>query len=198
MPAGTYISKWNKAPVAVRQFILRAAAILLVWKVLYLVFLAPNRVLDKPLSHSVALGTTLILNTWNHTTDYTAKSEFGDVVTDDGVSNMPLDNVYFRKRNIVSIEDGCNALELFVLYAGFIVCMPTSVRRKLVFTLGGIALIYVVNVLRCAGIAYFILYDPKHADFAHHYVFTFIVYGLIIALWLMFSNKLNLDNTESE
>jgi len=198
MLAGTYIHKWNNVPLAVRQFIYRAAAILLLWKVLYLVFLLPTRVLDKPLSHATANGSTWLLNSYTHTSDYWAKSEIGNVIGDNGLTSLPLDNIYFHQRNVVSIEDGCNALELFILHAGFIACMPASMRRKVLFIVGGIACIYVVNVLRCAAIAYIILYHPKYTDIAHHYVFTFVVYGLIIALWLLFSKKTNLAYAEAE
>ncbi len=187
---------WNKIPVAIKQFILRIVIILITWKVLYLVFLMPTRILDKPLSQSVASNAAWILNIFTHSTDYTAKSENGSISTENGVVSMPLSNIYFHQRNIVSIEDGCNALELFILYAGFIVCMPGSMRKKLIFIVGGVLLIYIVNVIRCAGITYIILYDPKHADFAHHYVFTFIVYSVIIGLWLIFSKNLKIADAE--
>jgi exosortase family protein XrtF len=193
-----YLNNWNKVPIAVRRFILRAVAILIVWKLLYLIFLLPSRVFDRPLSHSVAMGTIWVLNTTTHSHDFINKSETGNIPTDNGFAPTPLENIYYHGRNIVSIEDGCNGLELIVLYIGFIVCMPAVMKRKIVFSIGGSVLIYVANVIRCAGVAYIILYYPKYADFAHHYVFTFIVYGLIIALWLIFSKKLNLTNAETK
>jgi exosortase family protein XrtF len=189
MIAGTYQDKWHKVPLSVRRFILRAAIVLVVWKLLYLLFLLPARTLDRPLSHAVAHGATAMLNRITGTRDYWALSERGNVITDDGPTNMPLDDIYFRGKNIVSVEDGCNGLELFVLYTGFILCMPATWRRKLYFTLGGIVLIYIVNIIRCAGIAYMTIYYPKQAGFAHHYVFTFIVYGIIIGLWILFARN---------
>ena len=186
-----YLNKWDKVPVAVKRFILRAAAILIAWKILYLAFLLPHRVLDNPISYAVATGTTWLLNTSTHSSAYYDKSETGNIPTDNGFAPATLENIYFHGRNIVSIEDGCNGLELIVLYIGFIVCMPAATKRKVNFIITGTILIYVVNVIRCAGVAYIILYYPKYADFAHHYVFTFIVYGLIIAMWLIFSKKLD-------
>jgi exosortase family protein XrtF len=198
MVISTYISKWNKVPADVRRFILRALAILISWKILYLVFLLPTRVLDKPLSHSVANGTAWLLNKYTNSTAYYAKSETGTIITDNGPVISPLEDVYFNQRNVVSIEDPCNALELFVLYAGFIICMPASLWRKIFFIVGGILLIHIINVIRCAVVAYTIIYNPKYADFAHHYVFTFIVYALIIVLWLIFVKKLKIAHAETE
>ena len=191
------LSAWNKVPVAVKKFIFKAFAILVIWKVLYLAFLLPNRILDKPLTYSVGVATTWLLNIYTGSTDYSTRSEVSKVATDQGYTSMPLQKIFFHQNNVVSIEDGCNALELFVLYAGFIICMPARVLRKTLFIVGGIIAIYITNVIRCAGVAYIILYHPRYADFAHHYVFTFVVYGLIIALWLIFSKKLSFTNAEN-
>ena len=196
MVLSTYINNWNNVPKAVKAFIFKALTILLVWKIIYLAFLLPTRLIDKPLTYSVGTATAWLLNTTTHSSDYSTQSVVADVVTDSGPTPMPLQKVYFRGHDIVAIEDTCNALELFVLYAGFIICMPAKTLRKVLFIVGGILAIYIVNVLRCAGVAYIIIYDPKYADFAHHYVFTFIVYGFIIGLWLIFSKKLNLANAE--
>lgn len=191
------LSAWNKVPVAVKKFIFKAFAILVIWKVLYLAFLLPTRLLDKPLTYSVGTATAWLLNTYTGSSDYSTRSEIGNVATDQGYTAMPLQKVFFHQSNVVSIEDGCNALELFVLYAGFIICMPAKPLRKTLFIIGGIIAIYITNVIRCAGVAYIILYHPRYANFAHHYVFTFVVYGLIIALWLIFSKKLSFANAEN-
>jgi len=191
------VSAWNKVPVAVKKFIFKAFTILVIWKVLYLAFLLPNRILDKPLTYSVGVATTWLLNTYTGSSDYSTRSEVSNVATDQGYTPMPLQKIFFHQNNVVSIEDGCNALELFVLYAGFIICMPAKALRKTLFIVGGIIAIYITNVIRCAGVAYIILYHPRYANFAHHYVFTFVVYGLIIALWLIFSKKLSFTNAEN-
>jgi len=191
------LSAWNKVPVAVKKFIFKAFAILVIWKVLYLAFLLPNRILDKPLTYSVGVATTWLLNTYTGSSDYSTRSEISNVATDQGYTPMPLQKIFFHQNNVVSIEDGCNALELFVLYTGFIICMPAKILRKTLFIIGGIIAIYITNVIRCAGVAYIILYHPRYANFAHHYVFTFVVYGLIIALWLIFSKKLSFTNAEN-
>jgi len=197
MALSTYRNKWEKIPDAVKKFIFKAFAILLIWKVLYLVFLLPTRLIDRPLSYSVGSATTWLLNTSTHSHDYTTRGEPDSVDTDQGRVLMPLQKIFFHQRNIVSIEDGCNALELFVLYAGFIICMPARPLRKTLFIIGGIIAIHIVNVIRCAGVAYIIIYHPRYANFAHHYVFTFVVYGFIIGLWLIFSKKLDLANAEN-
>ena len=185
-----YVAKWRQIPHAVKQFLLRGVILLVVWKVIYLGLLLPGRVIDAPLTRVVGVITTAGLNRVTNSHNYTSKSEMGkEEDIDQNAVSVMQQSVYFNDKKIVGVYDGCNALELFVLYAGFIACVPAMLSRKLAFIFGGIALIFIVNILRCVGIAYLVQYYPKHADFAHHYFFVFVVYALIIALWLVFSNK---------
>src|SRR5438552_2240148 len=69
--------KWNQIPLAVKRFLLKGVIILVVWKVVYLAFLSPGRVLDAPLTHSVATITAKTLNVITGSKNYSAKSELG-------------------------------------------------------------------------------------------------------------------------
>jgi exosortase family protein XrtF len=162
--------------------------LLVVWKVIYLGFLVPGRILDAPLTHAVGVLTVSGLNLFTRSDAYWSKNEPGT----NSDETVMQESVYFNHQKLVGIYDGCNALELFVLYAGFIVCMPASAKRKLIFAVSGVALIFLVNILRCMVVAYIVQYYPQNADFVHHYVFVFIVYALIISLWLFFTGKLNI------
>jgi exosortase family protein XrtF len=196
MRVTAYFNKWNTIPESIKKFILRALGILFSWKIVYLLFLLPTRVLDKPLSFAVAKGSALLLNFCSKTTAYTVKNENGQgsIGYGTGIVEMPLSNIYFYRQVVLSIEDGCNGLELLVLYAGFIVCLPATLRRKLLFIGIGMILIFLVNVLRCAGLVYLVIYYPKYVDVSHHYIFTFLVYGFIMGLWLLFSEGLKVEH----
>lgn len=87
------------------------------------------------------------------------------------------------------IADGCNGLELYILYLGFLVAIPSSVKRKLFYGVFGALVIYLVNMFRCVGLAYMAIYWRDQFDFAHHYLFKVIVYGTIFLLWMGFAEK---------
>ncbi|HVS97495.1 MAG TPA: archaeosortase/exosortase family protein [Puia sp.] len=91
------------------------------------------------------------------------------------------------RERVLSIADACNGLEVIVLYAGLILCLPSGWRRKAVFILSGAVLIEVLNVIRCAGLVLVYEYHPEYLDFSHHYLFTFVVYAFIFWLWYLFS-----------
>jgi exosortase family protein XrtF len=194
MVLNTYLQKWKQIPYAVKQFLLRGLTFFIVWKLIYLCFLVPGRILDSPLTRAVGVITADGLNFFTHSHNYWSTSE-----TDTGFNNKSEVNqaVYFQKQNLVGIYDACNALELFVLYAGFIVCMPATIKRKFIFIAGGVSLIFIVNILRCIVVAYVVEYYPQNADFIHHYLFVFVVYALIVALWLFFVGKIDVTSNAS-
>lgn len=177
---------WNKIPKPVRSFLIKATAIFVVWKAVYLLFLLPGRILDKPLTYVVGKGSAATLNLISHTGEYYAVA----TIHLKGRGNEGTEPVMAIRRNgetLLSIADVCNGLELLVLYAGLIVCLPAGFYRKLVYILGGIVLIEILNVIRCTGLVLIYLHRPEYLDFSHHYLFTFVVYAFIFWLWYLFS-----------
>jgi exosortase/archaeosortase family protein len=196
MQATTYLTKWNQVPPAVKAFLLKAVIILLVWKVLYLCVLAPARTLDAPLTRSVGILSATTLNLCTGTNSYTSQATSRSFVNGKESGTVSEQTIYYLNRPIGSVEDACNGLELFVLYISFIWILPATLKYKIWYTVLGVIAIYVVNVARCAGITYMLLFHREHADFAHHYIFAFIVYAFIIALWLAYSNKVDLTSNK--
>lgn len=90
---------------------------------------------------------------------------------------------------VISIADSCNALVLFVIFAGFIFAYPGPRKLKIIFIPAGIASIYLLNVIRISALAMINIHYPAYLDFNHHYTFTFLIYGWIFFLWVMFINK---------
>ena len=198
MLAKAYLSKWNEVPQAVKSFLLKALVILVVWKIVYLGFLSPARLLDQPLTASVGKLSAVALNLFTRSADYTSKPDVRDFVNGNESGRVVMQDIVFKGRAVGAVEDACNALELFVLYVSFIWILPSSLKRRIAYTVIGVAAIYIVNVARCAGITYMLIYYPQHADFAHHYIFAFIVYAFIIVLWLMYSNKVSFDDAKAD
>lgn len=195
----TYFLKLQQVPKTVKIFLLKGILLLIVWKVLYLAILLPGRILDSPLTTAVGKITASGLNVITRSDNYWSKNELAkDKDADSNIIWVQQQSVYYNHKKLVGIYDGCNALELFVLYAGFIVCMPGSLKRKTLYISVGTFIIFAVNILRCVGIAYLIQFYPILADFAHHFVFVFIVYAVIIVLWLLFTRTKNIVQYESK
>jgi len=98
-------------------------------------------------------------------------------------------DIYLHGKIPLAIADACNGLELLVLYAGFLICYPSTLRRKLIYALVGFVFIYLLNIVRCSTLTVVAIYNPDYLDFAHHFVFTFVIYAFIIWLWFVFTKN---------
>lgn len=87
------------------------------------------------------------------------------------------------------VGDGCSGLELFLLFAGFILIMPGSMRNKLWFLPVGLALILALNIVRIVLLVLIHHYRPEWLYFNHKYTFVVIVYGAVFLLWMWWVNR---------
>jgi exosortase/archaeosortase family protein len=193
-------TRFTHIPKPVKEFLFKAIILFVAWKAVYLLFLLPGRVFDKPLTYFIGKGTAATLGLFNPSGDYNAIA----TMHPKGLGNQGLEPVMAvrsNQTNLLDIADVCNGLELLVLYAGLILCLPATRNRKLAYIIGGIIGIEILNVLRCAGLVLVYLHKPQWLDFSHHYLFTFVVYAFIFWLWYLFSRdpefakKLQLDAT---
>lgn len=101
--------------------------------------------------------------------------------------------------NGVWVGAACNAVTLFFLFAVFIIAYPGHQKSKLWYVPLGILSIHILNILRVAALALIAFYKPDLLEFNHTYTFTFIVYGYIFALWIIWTNKFStINNHETE
>jgi exosortase family protein XrtF len=101
---------------------------------------------------------------------------------------------------MVGVGNPCNGLELFALFAGFIICFPGKFKAKLWFIPLGMIIIHFANVIRTFALALIQLKAPQYLEFNHHYTFTVIVYSIIFLLWMWWVNRysgLNLENKKA-
>ena len=179
---------WKQVPKPIKLFLLKGVIFFSLWKLLYVGMLLPHRVLDQPLTYAIGMATTETLNSIQHSGEYRAQPGM-DIKTTNINGAVLTENViriYYHRQKVLSVADACNGLELIVLYLGFIICFPSRTLRKAVFILMGIVLITIANIARCTALVYLFLHNPDWVDFSHHYLFTFLVYGLIAGLWFRF------------
>ncbi len=158
----------------VLRFLLVSAGLYILWSLSYDGLIGPNGRLDHALSTNLAAasGATLRLIGFAAGTAPT----------------NPL-LVVLNGQASVSVGDPCNGLLLYALFAGFVVAFPGPVRNKIWFVPMGILVIYALNVGRVALLAINHVYWYSTVDFNHHYTFTFVVYGAIAALWVLWARR---------
>lgn len=89
----------------------------------------------------------------------------------------------------VQVGDPCSGVDIFALFAGFVMAFPGSWRAKLWYIPSGVAIIHLLNVLRVMALIFIQFKWPDYLDFNHKYTFTAIMYGvvfLLLVLWVQY------------
>lgn len=168
---------YEKLPVEGRKFVTKAAILFIAWKLLYNFILIPIDIPDRQLTYVVGKGTERFLSLFYDNTAYEG-----------------LNFILINSRRVCKITPSCNGLELIVLFVGFLLCLPTTRKRFLLFTIAGITGIYILNIFRCAALSVMTLHHNSLKDFAHHYAFKIAVYAFVFLLWVLYSKRNKLLN----
>jgi exosortase family protein XrtF len=179
---------WQSIPSEVQQFLKRALIIFIIWKMIYHLFLFNGRVIDKPLTDWSTKGAEKIMQVF-YPKSVLSITENCSSVSDVNNEIVCYDFLIKDGKKIVGVADGCNALELYILYLGFLIAFPAVIKRVLLFSMYGIATIYIANITRLAALASMNMHRMNAVDMAHHYVFKLIVYSLIFGFWILFAKQ---------
>lgn len=168
-------------PHAVKQFLLRSLLLFILWQTIYLIWLAPSRVIDRPLTLITGKSAAAILRSFLTEADIVCK-ETMPVLTDSYYQQGAI-HLWAGERRLVGLADACNALGLYVLYAGFLIAFPAAQKRRYLFWLIGWISIFGLNVLRVMTLAWIQYHWPEISIYAHHWLFNTVVYLFIFYQW---------------
>jgi len=87
----------------------------------------------------------------------------------------------------VEIQNGCNGLNLLGLYGGFIVAYPGPWKKRIMFLMVGLFILYSANVIRIAFFAVFNASLPQYWDAAHDYSSYVFFYPIVLLFWYLWT-----------
>lgn len=154
-----------------KVFVIRAVALYALWLVVYYGFIQPEGSLNAWLTNLVIQGTVIGLDLLGYATS--------------GEGSL----IYIDNQPVVLVADACNGLELFALYAGFLLCFPGPWRYKSIFIPVGIAIVFLVNVLREIVLSLNYKFFQQTFEFNHKYTYVFVVYGVVFLIWRFWLNR---------
>ncbi|MBC7651751.1 MAG: hypothetical protein H7101_08380 [Deinococcales bacterium] len=172
------IKYWQEIPASVRKFLITSIILFTIWKVCYHLYLKPTRLIDIPLTVQTANNTQQLLQAIYPNFNFTNEQRLPK-------EKIDFFGVYIMKdsKKIIGIFDPCNALEVFVIYIGLIICLPSNFKRMALYIVLGIVGLYILNILRCTFLGILNINRSVYVDFAHHYLFTMVVYIGIFLGW---------------
>ena len=179
---------FNEIPKPILKFALRGLISFIIWESLYNIFLVPDRVIDKPLTELVGNITVWGLDKIYPNNDFYIKSIKLLIITDIEFESETI-KLMMGNKKLIGIADGCNGLNLYILFIGFIIAFPSTTKKKITFGIAGILIVFSTNVLRCIGLSMIQIHYPHFMFYAHHYVFKIITYAVVFFLWSQFAKS---------
>jgi exosortase/archaeosortase family protein len=161
-------------------FFIRLAISFAAWYFIAGSFLKPTRVIDHPLTNFI---TITVVKAINFLSPATAPLSWATS------NKKPGNKLVKNNKAVLSIYDSCNSIDLIFTYAIVLLLLPGALKRKTVFTLGGIVVITCINIIRIITLYYIYQYYKDAFAFSHEYLFTILMDLLIFSGWLLFIKK---------
>ena len=113
------------------------------------------------------------------------------VIEDDHLNREALpevtyDSVWFNDIYAVSIEEGCNGVNIMILFLAFIVAFGGKRLNMLIFIPSGIVFIHIANIARLMFLSLLnVEFGGRAFYFFHKYGFTAVIYLAVFLLWVL-------------
>ena len=106
-------------------------------------------------------------------------------------SLLPNASLMLNDKVVVNVYEGCNAINVSILFVAFLFAYKGSLKRTLSFSMVGLISIYLFNLLRVGGLFLVALHFPNQLYLMHKFIFTGVIYGFVFLLWFVWVNKVN-------
>jgi len=169
-------------------FFLKLFALFSIWFVVYALILRPPRIIDRPLTNFITSTVTSCINILSPSTVPVSWID----LPEEGRAHITQNG-----QKVFGVFDVCNGIDLMFIYVGIIVLLPYPLKRKIIFSIGGVIAIIIANIIRVTALYFINVYMHNAFDFSHHYLFTILMYILIFYGWLLFIKKGKTDEKSS-
>lgn len=168
----------------VLKILLRFVLIYIVFVLLYQLYLNhyDSEVVD-PFTRWVAKQVAFLQNKFGFPTDL--------------LDNLKLHSILFQTdgRFTTRMVEGCNVISVAILFSAFIFAFYKG-TKTFFYILAGIIILHILNVSRITLLNIIYLEYPQYEKVGHDYIFPSIIYGGVIALWLIWIQYFALDRKE--
>jgi exosortase family protein XrtF len=158
-------------------FLLKYVVVYVVLNSLYALLVSVYNPAPDPVTIAVSNQTAFILEA------------FYSNVTTEVSGNYPSVPLALGGKQIVDVYEGCNSINVMIVFIAFIVAFKGPLKASLAFLLIGLVIIYLVNLLRVSALFYVAINFPASMYFFHKFVFTGGIYAIVFALWYVWIVK---------
>ena len=114
---------------------------------------------------------------------------FGEEATTRPHELEPSHKFAVHGKFVARIVEGCNAVSVMILFVAFVVAFKGKLKHTLLFILGGILIIHILNIVRIALLVLALYYYPEYQEILHGTIFPLVIYSVVFILWVIWVNK---------
>ena len=95
----------------------------------------------------------------------------------------PKIRLLLDEHSVLSIYEGCNGLNVMIIFVGFLAAYAGNIKRLFWFVPFGLLVIHLMNLTRIVLLFFVAEYYEDYLYFTHKYLFTGVIYVAILILW---------------
>lgn len=164
---------------ALFKFLLKLAFLIISWKILFHFIWHSPELLNAYNSFSLYL-IAIIIDCSAFLLELSGEEVF---------INYPLRIVGLVGTAGVTIGEPCIGYDTMAFYCALIIAARGKVKHKLWFIPSGLVLLYFLNLMRIAGLAFLVRLDPFIWELNHKLIFKVIIFGVLFILWQIWLNR---------
>jgi exosortase family protein XrtF len=103
--------------------------------------------------------------------------------------------VFINDKAVLDIFEGCNSLNVMIVYVSFIIAFKGPLQKTIYYILGGMLAIYIMNILRLALLIESTQSFPDFFYYFHKYIFTASIYVIVFILWYFWTRQVSLSRS---
>ena len=100
-------------------------------------------------------------------------------------------NVLIKKadKSVLAVYEGCNGINVMAVFIAFVLAFGKPQKAWLWFVPIGLLAIHLTNLARIVGLFYVSEYIPNYMYFTHKYLFTAVIYVVVLLMWYYWVSK---------
>jgi exosortase family protein XrtF len=169
---------WKEFKPAIR-FVLFFVGLYFAGNIVYGLYISSRHDRPDEITMEVARETSEVLNS------------IGFEVTPQVNPSGPTVYLKSKGRIVLNVYEGCNGVNVFIVFVSFLVAFGGRVKNYLWFIPSGIAVLHACNLLRIGLLYWVAIGHQRYFYYVHKYLFTGLIYLVVFGLWLIWVSKLN-------
>ncbi len=167
------MSNFFKKYGIVLKFVTKFLVIYFVGNLVYSLYISYYYPDADPLTVEVARQLSKLLNIYYDQTSLRIRPE------------RPFVGLLLNDQEKLNLFEGCNGLNVAIVFFSFLLAYGPVNRSLLIFSIAGLILIHLSNLLRLSLLFWVAIELPHHFFFMHKYFFTLVIYLIVFMLWFV-------------